>query len=149
MLHRYSQMVDDDPGASDIVTQLEWVARHHRHPLLIVVVSDEPDIDDRLRDVLRPLTARHDLLWAMVADMPAVSAEDNGRGYDVADGRPILAADLLGEQVITAYRAAEQRRRERLSELMTAQRIPHSYIASSRGIMPALVAMTGVYTRAG
>lgn len=149
ILHRYSQMVDDDPGAGDIVTQLEWVARHHRHPLLIVVVSDEPDIDDRLRDVLRPLTARHDLLWAMVADMPAVSAEDNGRGYDVADGRPILAADLLGERVITAYRAAEQRRRERLSELMTAQRIPHSYIASSRGIMPALVAMTGVYTRAG
>ena len=148
MLHRYLHMVDTEPGASDIVTQLEWVARHHRHPLLIVVVSDEPDVDDRLRDVLRPLTGRHDLLWAMVADAPAVSPEATGRGYDVADGRPVLGADILGEPVIAAYREAERQRREELSELLTAHRVPHTYIGSSRGILPALVAMTEVYTRA-
>ena len=41
-----------------------------RHRLLVFVVSDEPDISDALRDVLRSLTARHDVLWALVTDMP-------------------------------------------------------------------------------
>ena len=49
---------------------LNWVARHYRHPLLIFVVSDEPEIDDGLSDYVR-LTARHDVMWAMVADMAA------------------------------------------------------------------------------
>lgn len=149
MLHRYRQLTDSSPDVSDIITQLEWVARHYRHPMLIVVVSDEPDTDDRLREVVRSLTARHDVLWAMVSDMPAIGTDDPGVGYDVADGRPVLDAGILGKRVIAAYRDAEGQRRRELSELLTAQRIPHARIAGSNGIMPALVAMTGVYARAG
>ena len=149
ILHRYVAQTSTNPGASDIVTQLEWVARYYRHPLLIVIVSDEPDVSERLRAVLAPLTARHDVLWAMVTDMPAIGTESTGVGYDVADGRTLLGAEVLGERVIAAYRRSEEQRRRELSELLTAQRIPHARIASSRGIMPALVAMTGVYARAG
>lgn len=149
ILHRYVQQTRADPGASDIVTQLAWVARHYRHPMLIVIVSDEPEIGERLREVMVPLTARHDVLWAMVTDMPAIDADATGVGYDVADGRTLLGADILGARVITAYRRSEEQRRRELSDFLTAQRIPHARIASSNGIMPALVAMTGVYARAG
>jgi uncharacterized protein (DUF58 family) len=149
MLHRYHQQATADPGNSDIAVQLEWVARHYRHPMLIVVVSDEPEISDVLREVVRSLTARHDVLWAMIADMPAVGADDSGLGYDVADGRPMLDAEILGEGVIAAYRRSEDQRQQRLSEFMTTYRIPHARIAASSGIMAALVAITGVYARAG
>jgi len=149
ILHRFIQQTEADPGRSDIVTQLQWVARHYRHPMLIVVVSDEPELDDRLREVLPPLTARHDMLWAMVTDMPAIGTDAPGIGYDVADGRTLLDADMVGDRVIAAYRQAEEQRRGQLSEFFTTQRIPHARIASSSGIMPALVAMTGVYARAG
>ena len=44
-----------NPGASDIVCQLDYAATHYRHPMLIVVVSDEPDIDGRLDDVVTRL----------------------------------------------------------------------------------------------
>ena len=37
------------------------------------------------------LTARHDVMWAMVSDMPAVGAAE-GDGYDVATGGFVLAA---------------------------------------------------------
>ena len=147
MLHRYLQQTDANPDASNIVVQLEWVARHYRHPMLIVIVSDEPEISEALREVLRSLGARHDVLWAMIADMPAVGHD--GIAYDVADGRLMLDADVLGERVVDAYRHAETLRRQELSEFMTVQRIPHARIAASSGIMPALVAMTGVYARAG
>lgn len=149
MLHRYHQHVGAEPDASDIVVQLQWVAQHQRHPLLIVVVSDEPDVSDRLRDVLQSLGARHDVLWAMIGDRPALDPADPGAGYDVADGRRVLDAEVLGERVLRAYRRAEEQRRQELSEFMTELRVPHARIASSRGIAPALVAMTGVYARAG
>jgi uncharacterized protein (DUF58 family) len=149
ILHRFIQQAEANPDRSDIVAQLEWVARHYRHPMLIVIVSDEPELDERLREVLPPLTARHDVLWAMVTDMPAIGAAATGVGYDVADGRTLLGADTVGERVITAYLRAEEERRRELSEFLTAQRIPHARIADSTGIMPALVAMTGVYARAG
>ena len=70
-------------------------------------------------------------------------------GYDVADGRTVLGADIVGQRVLGAYRRAEEARRRELTEFMTAQRIPHARIAASTGIMPALVAMTWVYARAG
>lgn len=149
LLHRYHQQVDDSPAASSIIVQLRWVAQHHRHPLLIFVVADEPDISEPLRDVLQSLRARHDLLWAMVADRPALHPTDPGAGFDVADGRRVLPAGLLGDRVARAYRRAEDVRRRQLSETMTALGIPHARLESSRGIMAALAAMTGVYTRAG
>jgi uncharacterized protein (DUF58 family) len=148
MLHRYQQhATDDDPAPSDIIVQLSWVARRYRHRLLIVVVSDEPDISDRLAEVLRSLTARHDVLWAMVADMPAVHPDAQHRkSYEITDGRPIL--DDLDADVIEAYRRAEAQRREQLTEFLTLQRIPHARITGSARILPALTTMTGVYTRA-
>lgn len=149
ILHRYLQQTSANPAVSDIATQLEWVARHYRHRMLVVVVSDEPEINGRLREVVQPLMARHDVLWAMVTDMPAVDADASGVGYDVADGRTVLGVDVIGERVIAAYFRAEEQRRRELSEFLTTQRIPHARIGSSSGIMPALVAMTGVYARAG
>lgn len=149
ILARFLQQAGEKPDRSDIVTQLEWVARHYRHPMLIVIVSDEPELDERLREVVQPLTARHDVLWAMVTDMPAIGAGAAGVGYDVADGRTLLDADIVGDRVLTAYRAAEEERRRETTEFMTAQRIPHARIAASAGIMPALVALTRVYARAG
>lgn len=148
MLHRFDHHATDHPGPSDILVQLEWVARHYRHRLLIFVVSDEPEVGDRLAEVLGSLTARHDVLWALVSDMPAVSAHrDSGRSYEVADGRPVLTG--LDQHVIEAYRRAEMQRREQLSEFLTRQRVPHARVTGSVRIRAALTAMTGVYARAG
>src|SRR6478735_2751428 len=46
MLHRFHD-AGSDRAESDIGCQLQYVATHYRHPMLIVVVSDEPDVDDR------------------------------------------------------------------------------------------------------
>ncbi|MGV0743383.1 DUF58 domain-containing protein [Mycolicibacterium sp. XJ870] len=150
MLHRVHHHATTKPGPSDILVQLEWVARHYRHPLLMFVVSDEPEITDRLAEVLRSLTARHDVLWAMVSDMPAVrSSEDTSTGYEVVDGRLLLSGDALGPRVVEAYRRAEHQRREELSEFLTTHRTPHARVTGSARIRPALTELTGVYARAG
>ena len=122
---------------------------HYRHPLLIFVVSDEPDVDTRLDGVLTRLAGRHDVMWAMVSDMPAVgSAEDERHGYDVGDGAFVLSGATIGTRVSTLTDAPKLRR-ERLSEFRTTHRVPHGFIRGSADLRSQLIAMTGVYARAG
>ncbi|OBK73757.1 DUF58 domain-containing protein [Mycobacterium sp. 1274761.0] len=159
MLHRFYGHVLAKPGPSDICCQLEYVATHYRHSMLIVVVSDEPDVDDRLADVVRRLAGRHDVMWAMVADAPAIGTPDAvGDGFDVATGRFVLGGANLSPRIVTAYRRAEQQRRRELKEFMTAHAVPNTTIGGSRQIRSRLIEMTqvfsassraGVATRAG
>jgi hypothetical protein len=152
LLHRWYQHTTTEPGTSDVAAQLDYVATHYRHTMLIVVVSDEPDLEEhrarRLSEVLATLGGRHDIMWAMVSDMPAVGPDDND-GFDVATGRFVLNGADLGPRVVAAYRGAEQERRRRLSEFLTEHAIPHAIIAGSDDIRRELVGLTAVTRRAG
>jgi uncharacterized protein (DUF58 family) len=152
LLHRWYQHTTTEAGRSDITAQLDYVATHYRHTVLIIVVSDEPDVDehgaDRLSAVLARLSGRHDIMWAMVSDMPAVGP-DNTDGYDVATGRFVLNGADLGPRVVAAYRRAEQARRARLSAYLTDHAIAHATIAGSKDIRRELVRLTEVVARAG
>ena len=72
MLHRFYGQRWRNRDASDIACQLDYVATHYRHSMLVVVVSDEPEVDSHLEEVVRRLAGRHDVMWAMVADAPAI-----------------------------------------------------------------------------
>lgn len=148
LLHRWYQHTSTNPGRSDITTQLDYVATHYRHTMLIIVVSDEPEVDDRLGAVLARLSGRHDIIWAMVSDMPAVGPDDTD-GYDVATGLFVLNGADLGSRLVSAYRRAEQSRRNRLDAFLTGHAIPYATIAGSDHIRRELVRLTEVATRAG
>lgn len=151
MLHRFHQHATTRPARSDVLTQLDWVARHHRRPLLLVVVSDEPDVDSRLDGLLTQLRGTHEVLWAMVADMPAVGQDGadaaDADGYDVGDGGFVLDGAALGQRVIAAYQDAEAARVERLSQFMVEHGVRSVTVRSSRSIRSALAELTGVYAR--
>lgn len=148
LMHRFGQHSASHPAASNIVVQLNWVARHYRHRLLIVVVADEPDPHPELDAVLARLTARHDVMWAMIADKPAVSsADDDTAGFDVAGGRYVFSGAELGAEVVRAYRIAEEARRQRVSEFLTGHGIIHTDFTASAGIRAGLTTLTGVYAR--
>lgn len=157
LLHRWYQHTMASPGTSDVTAQLDYVATHYRHSMLIVVVSDEPEPDGpepdeqgpgRLGGVLARLRGRHDMLWAMVSDMPAVGP-DNTDGYDVASGRFVLNGADLGPRVVAAYRRAESARRERLGAFLVRHAIPHATISGSASIRRELVGLTEAAGRAG
>lgn len=149
LLHRFYAHTAGAPGRSDVVCQLDYVATHYRHPMLVVVVSDEPEVDDRLRDAVTRLAGRHDLMWATVSDMPAESAADDRAGFDVSTGRFVLDTPTLGPRVVAAYRRAEQLRGRRLDEFMVSCAVPHTRIGASSEIRTRLVALTEVFARAG
>lgn len=147
MLARYHSHVAHQRGGSDIVCQLTYVADHYRHTMLIVVVSDEPDPTPELEEALQRLAGRHDLLWAMVADLSA--AENGEGGFDVATGRPVLGSAAADPRVVAAYRRAEQQRAQRTTELLNRHAIAHTTISSSSGIRTNIAGLTRVGSRAG
>jgi uncharacterized protein (DUF58 family) len=147
MLHRYYDHALSQPGASNITCQLDYVATHYRHSMLIVVVSDEPDVDGHLADVVRSLASRHDVLWVMVADAPAIgSAGANHDGYDVATGTFVIGETDLGPRVVAAYRRAEMDRRHALEEFMAARAVPHTIVGGSRQIRSRVVEMAQLFS---
>lgn len=145
LLERFYTHSRDRPGRSDIVTQLCYAATAHRRRLVLIVVSDEPDVDDRLRAVLAQLSGRHDVLWVMVADMPAIgSAPDEDDGYDVGSGRVLLGD--VGPKVVAAYRRAEQLRVQRLDALLSEHSIPHVRVSGSTEIRAGLVELSEAFS---
>lgn len=147
MLHRFHD-AGGNRAASDIACQLNYVATHYRHPLLIVVVSDEPEVDDRLADVVSRLAARHDVLWAMVADRSPTEVGRTG-GYDVGTGRPVLPTAAADPRVVAAYERAERRRRQRLSETLGENAIAHAIVPSSSELRQRVAELTRTPSRAG
>ncbi|HET6737105.1 DUF58 domain-containing protein [Mycobacterium sp.] len=132
-------------GTSDIVTQLEHVAHSHRRRLLLVVVSDEPDVTSRLDEVIKRLTGRHELLWVAVTDMPAIGAKHGHDAYDVATGRFVPDGATMGTQVLAAYRKAEHRRAAELDEFFLTRAVPFVRIANSDEIRSKIVQLTEAY----
>lgn len=137
------------PGASNIVDQLTYAATGYRRRMLIVVVSDEPDVSEDLDTALKQLCGRHDVMWAMISDMPAVgSVAGEHEAYDVATGGYIPSGAALGPRVIDAYRRAEQARAAQLEQFLTSHRVVHTKIGASTEIRAGIVTMAEAFDRA-
>jgi uncharacterized protein (DUF58 family) len=150
LLERFYSHSGSEGGVSDVVAQLEHVARAHRTRLLLIVVSDEPDVTPALERALQQLNGRHELMWLLLSDMPVIgSGSDEQDGFDVATGSFVLNGAALGSRVLAAYQAAEQRRSEELDELLAANGVRFTRIGASSEIRSKLVAMSEVYRRAG
>lgn len=148
VLAHYHDHAAGAPGPSDIVCQLNYVATHYRHRMLVVVVSDEPEPGDVLAQVVARLGARHDLMWAMVADMPATAAATHG-GFDVSTRRRVLAGAAGDRRVAAAYRRAEELRTRRLTDFLTAHAIAHAGFDARADLRRGIADMTRVWSRAG
>ena len=117
----------------------------------MIVVSDEPDVSPGLESALQRLTGRHEVMWLLIPDMPAVGADHDGDtdGFDVATGRFVLNEAALGPRVLAAYRAAEQRRAANLDDFLTANRVRAARVPASTDIRATLIRLSEVYRHAG
>ncbi len=109
ILQKIDNAITDDAEPSDLATQLEYVARNLRRKMLVVVISDEFDFDDRTRAAVRRLRAQHEILWAVVSDADLTAT---GGMVDVADWRRIPAYLRADRALQTAYRAAVSQQRQ-------------------------------------
>lgn len=149
MLEQFYLHSRGDIGTSDIVTQLDHVGVHYRRRMLLLVVTDEPDVTDRLHAAVTRLTGRHELVWLAISDMPAVGGEmGEESSYDVATGRLVPDGASLGPAVLAAYRRAEQQRAAELDEFFVIRGVPFVRIAGSGEIRSRLLEVSEAYRNA-
>jgi uncharacterized protein (DUF58 family) len=143
LLQRYYSLATAPSTGSDVVQQLSYLRHGFRTPLIILIISDEPDVTDQLETVVAELSARHEIYWALIGDMPVVgSCEGEDDGFDVTSGRVVLNGATLGPGVVAAYQAAERTRTAELNAFMTRHGIRFTRIAGSGEIRQRVVELT-------
>lgn len=65
---------------SNIVNQLEYIAKNLRRKMMIIVISDDHELTAAHQHVLRRLRAQHEILWLSIGD---ASGLDDDEWYDI------------------------------------------------------------------
>ncbi len=110
---------------SDLAAVLEYAARAIRRRTILVVVSDETEVSERLADSLRRLTAQHEVLFLTIGDLDPTTVSSNGttlrRLVDVDAGTAVpdwLRRDpRLREQYASLVKSENAGLRRRLDQL--------------------------------
>lgn len=105
VLQQIKKDIQPDSPKSNLLSQLEYVARNLRRKMIIVVISDEVSLDEPAQAVVRRLRAQHEILWLRVADA------DLSKPQVLADVEsletPIPAFIRENPKVTAAFKAAE------------------------------------------
>ncbi len=71
-LERLLQHIDSSvslkSAPSNLLSQLEYIARSVRRRMMLIVISDDVELTDQYEQVLRRLRAQHEVLWLSIGD---------------------------------------------------------------------------------
>ncbi len=115
--------------------QLQFVARHYRQRLLLVVVADDHEVDAADEVLVRRLHAQHEILWVTVADADPTSAGSGQDAVDVGDDLVLPPEVRFDARLHTAYATALQARRETLERTLDRLAIVHARVGHTDEVM--------------
>lgn len=95
---------------SDLLAVLDHVARTVRRRTILLVISDEYTIDQRLSAMLRRLSVQHEVLFVSIGDLDPTDMDVNQRLVDIDSG-----------QVIPEWARHDKRLRQEYASMLTGQ----------------------------
>lgn len=127
LLQHISRNIQDDSPRSDIVRQLEYVARNLRRKMLIVIISDTIYCDETTKSMVRRIRAQHEILWLNISDINLTQSRDIV-SIDSGDIIPAYLRQNAG--VVAAYTRAEQSERQRFLRFLSQLAISSEQVDS-------------------
>ena len=138
-----------DGGRSRLREQLQFVATRYRQRLLLVVVADEHDLDERELALVRRLHAQHEILWVTVEDADPTDSGAGDHAVDVGDDLVLPPEVRFDERLHAAYaRDVATRRRAREAGL-EGLGIVHARMGGSEQVLAVLFRMLERQRRRG
>lgn len=61
-------------ASSNLLSQLEYIARSMRRRMMLIVISDDIELTDQYEQVLRRLRAQHEIMWLSIGDASGLEA---------------------------------------------------------------------------
>lgn len=111
---------------SNLLSQLEYIARTMRRRMMLIVISDDIELTDQYEQVLRRLRAQHEVMWLSIGDASGLDASHEF--HDIDDIALLPQFVRADKKLKKAYESNEtqqlsdnQRRLERLG--IVGQRI--------------------------
>lgn len=121
-LERLLRIVDDvslASGPSDLAATLEYAAAHYKRRMLLVVIADELEVQERCAKVLRRLAAQHEILWVQIDDAQLAGEQaPGGTVQDVAGMGTVLTLLAKDPELARDYDAATAARARALSQIL-------------------------------
>ncbi len=110
--------------------QLQWIAAHINHRMLVFVISDQAPLGPVEEATIRRLRAQHEVLWITVTDADLAGLGSASTPYDVSrPGIGLPTPVLTNPRVRAEYQAAEAGRRQFRTDLLTKLGIAHTEVA--------------------
>ncbi|MBC7590768.1 MAG: DUF58 domain-containing protein [Salinibacterium sp.] len=139
MLQRIHVSTSLTSDASDLSSQLAYVARAFRRRMIVMVISDDRPLSADEQRLVRRLSLQHEILWLTIGDADLMRSQwAKTEMYDVADSAglpgfmrddPALRAEFAKNIAETAVRSEE------IFESLT---ISSRRITSAAGVVPGL-----------
>lgn len=129
-------------AASDRNGLLTSIARTVAKRMIVVVITDEAQLDEQDERNLRRLHVQHDVLWVTVRDADPVlgrRAQVARRDVDSGWGVPTY---LHGDpEVVAEWQAARDAADARRAEVLSRLEISHAIVSTHDDVVPALLSM--------
>lgn len=130
--HLLQQILAESGTSADgsINEQLQWIAGHVSHRMLIAVISDQAPLGPVEEATIKRLRAQHEMLWITITDadlagLPAASAP-----FDIARPQIGLPASVMTKPAVhEEFARAEATRRQQRIDLLAKLGISHTEIA--------------------
>jgi uncharacterized protein (DUF58 family) len=152
LLRRIDARVSLDSARSDLVGVLDWVSRGVRRRSLLLVVTDDVVLDERLTRLLRRLRAQHEIVWLTVGDADLMTRGARGaRAHDVYDVHEMagLPAYLRENRELRhEFDRADESLHDQTESGLRSLGISSERVGSRSAVVPALFALIEKHRRA-
>lgn len=126
------QILAEAGGDSDgsIDEQLQWIASHINHRMLVVVISDQAPLGAKEEATIKRLRAQHEVLWITITDADLAQLPTASAPFDVSLPDIGLPTSLMADpHVRSEFTAAEAGRKQHRIDLLSKLGISHVEVA--------------------
>lgn len=110
--------------------QLQWIASHINHRMLVVVISDQAPLGPQEEATIKRLRAQHEVLWITITDANLAELPTASVPHDVSRPSVGLPTSVMANPRVRAeFLAAEAGRRQFRIDLLAKLGISHTEIA--------------------
>ncbi|MGY4642892.1 DUF58 domain-containing protein [Cellulomonas sp. URHB0016] len=133
--------IDASRAAPDLAAVIDHARPRLSRDSIVVVVTDDVAVDERLEQAVRRLAAAHDTLWVAVADANPARELASGAVVDAGGGWRVPGYLSRSARIAREHDALTARLRQGLADVLDDARVSRCRLESSDGAVRELLTM--------
>lgn len=144
-LNRILDMVENVTSKNDALVNVNELLTKANSAIngrtIMVVIANEAVPSPELKNILRKIKHRHDLLWVSIADINPASVPAKYNVMDIAEYFDIPEGLRADEELIQNIYEEDLKRKTELNDFLTGMHVTSGIISTSTEILPNMLSM--------